>query len=108
MKLFVCCALVLLFIAHGIAHGEQSAAVTFRPLASNGENAAEALGVWGSRGYGWILDLQARSLTVYHISRAGCSMDPRTTNFDAQFAYRSSDSSSQVLTLSSYPGENRY
>src|SRR5690349_20363179 len=105
MKHLFPCTVFLLSITQGLAHAQQSTAVNFRPLAANGVNSSAAIGVWRSRGYGWILDLQTRSLTVYHVSHAGCSKDPRTTNFDAQFAYRSTDSSSRVLTLSSYPGE---
>lgn len=80
----------------------------FEPLTVDGVNAAEARGVWRSRGYGWILDVQERSLAVYQVSRAGCSQDPRTEGFAEQFAYRSVDSSPEVQTLASFPGENRY
>ncbi|HKU17180.1 MAG TPA: S41 family peptidase [Steroidobacteraceae bacterium] len=106
MKVLFACTLLGMAASVGAAAAQSPS--SFQPLAVDGENAASARGIWRSRGYGWILEIQPRQLAVYQISQAGCSKDPRTTNFAAQFGYRSTASSQQVLMITSYPGENRY
>jgi hypothetical protein len=71
--------------AVGDAEGSDGA---YRPLLRDGVPAAQFQGVWQSRGYGWILELNEHGMVVHQTSAAGCSIDPRTAEFGAQFAYR--------------------
>jgi carboxyl-terminal processing protease len=75
---------------------------------SGGAAVPEARGVWQSRGYGWIIALDPRGMTVYQASKADCSMDPRTDAFVKQFLYRQKNAPQNQLIIVQYPGENRY
>lgn len=80
----------------------------FAPTFSEGKPVPQVLGIWRSRGYGWIIQLRPEGISVYHVSRAGCSADPRTANFVDQFAYRIVGQQAKQLVLVSAPSENRY
>lgn len=74
----------------------------------DGTPATSVRGVWRSRGYGWIVELNGRGLIVHHVSQAGCSTDPRSSNFAEQFAFRRIGTPADELTLTQFPGENHY
>lgn len=90
-----------------VCGGEMSGA-TYQPLLHDGVPAAQLRGAWQSRGYGWILELNEHGIVVHQTSAAGCSTDPRTAEYEAQFAYRQSGAAVKQLILVRYPGENRY
>ena len=91
--------------AVGDAEGSDGA---YLPLLRDGVPVAQFQGVWQSRGYGWILELNEHGMVVHQTSAAGCSIDPRTAEFGAQFAYRLVDAPAKQLIVARYPGENRY
>jgi carboxyl-terminal processing protease len=86
----------------------QVTGAAYEPLMSGGAAVPEARGVWQSRGYGWIVALDSRGMTVYQASKADCSMDPRTDAFMKQFLYRQKNAPQNQLIIVQYPGENRY
>jgi carboxyl-terminal processing protease len=69
---------------------------------------SEARGVWSSRGYGWILNVDSTGIAVYQSSKVDCSLDPRPERFHGHFLYRDKASTPKQLTVVQYPGENRY
>jgi hypothetical protein len=87
---------------------EQDAPALVQLMMAGGTPIPETQGIWRSRGYGWILDAHDRGIAVYHVSKAGCSRDPRTAEFVAQFAFRRASAPANQLHLMQYPGENVY
>jgi carboxyl-terminal processing protease len=101
-------ALVVTALLGGVSGSRADSNTEYAPLLPAGGVAPEVRGNWRSRGYGWILALSDHGLQVYQFSGAGCSADPRTSDFVTQFAYRRTDSPPDQLVIVQYPGENRY
>lgn len=97
-----------LLLALGVIAPTPGMPQDFQPMSLGSTPAARAQGVWQSRGYGWVLDVRPAEFALYHISRAGCSRDPRTGDFIEQFAYYRSDAPPDQLVVVMHPGENRY
>ena len=51
----------------------------FRPLFEEDGIASGAVGIWESRGYGWMAAITETEMTLYHYTDAGCIADPATT-----------------------------
>src|SRR5258708_7468260 len=79
-----------------------------RPVIASGRPVGEVQGIWRSRGYGYLLRIDADGLSLFHVAGSLCYADPRRADDpDGMFAlYR--PFSPDALAFSGTPGQTRY
>ncbi|WP_143097359.1 S41 family peptidase [Myxococcus fulvus] len=78
-------------------------------LVRDAVTAEAARGVWRSRGYGYVLTVSAKDLTLHHATAAGCYPQPgEDPGALSGFVYVMPDSTPDTLSLSTVPGDTRY
>src|SRR5262249_27967521 len=85
----------------------QDGASTDRTVIVDGRNDAAVVGVWRSRGYGYILRVAGDRLDLFHAAGAFCYADPRARDPDHLFVYWRPLESGTVA-FSGTPGQTRY
>ncbi|RKH56215.1 S41 family peptidase [Corallococcus llansteffanensis] len=79
------------------------------PVMKDGAPRPEALGVWRSRGYGWLLTVTPQGLHLHHETAAGCYADPSSsTELLELFGVQEPGPSADSADFLSAPGETRY
>ena len=71
--------LAALFVVCLSSSSTAFASPDLEPLFNGDSIAMEAIGIWESRGYGWVASITENELTLYHNTDAGCMVDPATT-----------------------------
>jgi carboxyl-terminal processing protease len=79
-----------------------------RPVLVAGKPVSELQGVWRSRGYGYLLEIRAGGLDLYHVAGEFCYPDPRSADDpDGLFVlYRSAGEN--AVAFSGVAGQTRY
>lgn len=79
------------------------------PVMKDGAPRPEALGVWRSRGYGWLLTVTPQGLRLHHETAAGCHADPSSSSELMElFGFQAPGPSADSVDFLSTPGETRY
>jgi carboxyl-terminal processing protease len=107
-RVVLLCAAVAVLVAVPRIAAAQDRAAADRPTMIESAPVPALHGVWRSRGYGYVLSIDADGLKLFHVAGAFCYADPRhQQDPDGLFAFfRNSEDG--TVAFSALPGQTRY